>query len=412
MTKTPTQNGKGKAIFKEIVSKGIKHDDLDETWKPCHMTDKYEVSNMGRVRRTETKFIRKISINVHGYQYITIPIEGKSYTRLVGRMVLHAFIGPPLHKEVSSHIDGNPSNDMLNNLKWTSIGEASCKRKLPCIFECRPVIAISKDEESEHFFISPLEASFFFECTRGSIYDAIRFDRTLYGYKLEYDSSDEPVCEIRKVTGWDSYLVSEDGRIKGKQGGWKFGGKHAIDGTCGKKAYRRSEFVKYVDGKRIRSKPYIHTLVARAFIGECPEGYQVDHIDTDTSHNDVSNLEYVSKSENNKRAYQNGRKPPGEKSVVFIKPNGTFSKYKSQTEGAKSIGVSIATVSKSCSEKKQTMAGEYWARDNPVIRYNGVDDSTERFDSLSIASSETGENIIHILLACRDDSDPSWKYED
>ena len=107
----------------------------------------------------------------------------------------------------------------------------------------------------------------------------------------------------------------------------------------------------------------------------------------------------------------NGKKPPGEKPIILVKPDGTFSRYKSQTEGADHMGVSVSAVSLGCSKGRKNRSGEYWAHDNPVIRYNEVDDSTERFESLSVASTDTGENILYILMACRDKDDPSWNYE-
>ena len=47
-------------------------------------------------------------------------------------------------------------------------------------------------------------------------------------------------------------------------------------------------------------------LVAQAFIGERPEGYQIDHIDGNKQNNHVSNLEYVTPSENMIRATKKG----------------------------------------------------------------------------------------------------------
>jgi len=409
MTKESYNKGKRKVC--EINVGENDYDYNDEIWKPCHLTDLYEVSDIGRVRRSETKTVRKNAINPHGYQYLTFPIGGKSYTCLVGRLVLHAFVGQPLDGEVAHHIDGNSDNDILENLKWASIGEAGTTRCFPSTLMSRSVIAESLGGDEVHLFISPLEASFFIGCTRGSIYDAIRFDRKFHGYTFDYDASDEPTCRKKKVAGWESYMISEDGRIKGQQGGWKMGTKHGVQSQSSTNVYRRSELTKWIGDKKVRKKKYIHTLVSEAFLGECPDGYQVNHIDGDTSHNDVSNLQYVNKSENNKRAYKNGRKPPNEKAVVLIKPDGTFSRFKSSSEGARETGCSIASVSKSISEKRKNGCGEYWAHDKPVVRYMENEDSTKRFESLSVASRETGENILHILMNCRDEDEPSWTYE-
>jgi hypothetical protein len=42
----------------------------------------------------------------------------------------------------------------------------------------------------------------------------------------------------------------------------------------------------------------VHSLVARAFIGERPLGYVINHIDHDIYNNSVTNLEYITHSQN------------------------------------------------------------------------------------------------------------------
>lgn len=57
---------------------------------------------------------------------------------------------------------------------------------------------------------------------------------------------------------------------------------------------------------------YIHRLVMETFVGPCPDGHQVNHKDGDKTNNHLDNLEYVTPSENQKHAHENGLlpKPP------------------------------------------------------------------------------------------------------
>ena len=59
-----------------------------------------------------------------------------------------------------------------------------------------------------------------------------------------------------------------------------------------------------------RKAIYVHQLVAAAFIGPCPSGKEVNHINGKRDDNRVSNLEYVTRSENMQHAVRTGLLDP------------------------------------------------------------------------------------------------------
>jgi len=69
---------------------------------------------------------------------------------------------------------------------------------------------------------------------------------------------------------------------------------------------KRKQIALNKDDKR---KSYcVHRLVAKAFLGLPKEKHEVNHIDGNPQNNEVSNLEWVTKSDNIKHAYRIGLK--------------------------------------------------------------------------------------------------------
>lgn len=104
--------------------------------------------------------------------------------------------------------------------------------------------------------------------------------------------------EWRKVPSDPRYSVSRDGRVRNdvkRQG--TYPGKILRPYWCGD--YLGVSL--WGDGKSV--KRTVHSLVAEAFIGPRPDGLIVNHKDFDKRNNAVSNLEYVTYSENTKHAF-------------------------------------------------------------------------------------------------------------
>lgn len=100
-----------------------------------------------------------------------------------------------------------------------------------------------------------------------------------------------------KTINWNGYTFCENGIVLNKDGSIK-------QPHLNKKGYPITNF--YYNEKG--NTHLIHKIFAHLFLGNCPEGYEVDHIDNVRTNCKPSNLRYVTKSENNQKAYDSGNR--------------------------------------------------------------------------------------------------------
>src|SRR5699024_4528685 len=97
---------------------------IDETWKPVvGYEGLYEVSNTGKVwsiRRGRVLRPRKKS---DGHLRVGLWKAGKGKEKYVHRLVLEVFVAPCPEGMECLHIDGNPENNRVDNLRWGTRGE-------------------------------------------------------------------------------------------------------------------------------------------------------------------------------------------------------------------------------------------------------------------------------------------------
>jgi hypothetical protein len=92
---------------------------MEEIWKPIkEFENKYEISNLGRIRNIRTNHILKMT-NQYGDYFSIILYDGeyKKSTR-IHRLVAEAFIPNPNNYKYVNHKDMNKQNNCVDNLEW------------------------------------------------------------------------------------------------------------------------------------------------------------------------------------------------------------------------------------------------------------------------------------------------------
>lgn len=120
-----------------------------------------------------------------------------------------------------------------------------------------------------------------------------------------------------------------------------------------------------LDGKTVR----VHRVVAEVFIPNPNNLECVNHINGDKEDNHMDNLEWCTRSENNRHARETGlHRPGGKKKPFWMKRNGeAIKKYNSAVEAFKD-GFHPSTVSACLNGRKKTYKGYEFKYANSTTR--------------------------------------------
>ena len=100
-----------------------------EEYKVIDGYDNYEISNMGNVRNKKTGLILKQALR-NGYYCVGFSNNGNRKGFRVHRLIALHFIPNPLNKELVDHIDRNPLNNSINNLRWATPSENNMNKSI------------------------------------------------------------------------------------------------------------------------------------------------------------------------------------------------------------------------------------------------------------------------------------------
>ena len=322
----------------------------------------WQVSSAGRCRDSRGRLSHG---SLHPNGYCVVMISRNIFS--VHRLIAHAFHGPPLGEAACqvNHIDGNHSNNQLDNLEWVTPSQnvrhsfANLERR-PSSRE-RPAIIRPIGSQEWARFSSIKQAS---EAT-GQPYWTVQ-KRCHRKAKVDgYEYSMAPV-QPTECSGeeWrpmkcprsgllvEGRAVSSQGRIKSKRG-------HVSFGYLCKNTYFRTQVTL---GSQKRNE-LVHRLVAASFLGQPPtsEHSQVNHKDSNKSNNRVGNLEYVTPAENVAHRFDNMKGPHPKSKAVLSRAYGTneeWTAHPSQRSAAETLGLHYQSVSL-CALGLQKQTGGY-----------------------------------------------------
>ena len=103
-----------------------KQDKLNEVWEDIEgYNGKYQISNLGKVKNTETGRLMTVYINNNGYQRTSFNYKGKIKHYYIHRLIAKAFIPNPENKPHINHINTIRDDNRIENLEWVTRKENS-----------------------------------------------------------------------------------------------------------------------------------------------------------------------------------------------------------------------------------------------------------------------------------------------
>lgn len=92
-----------------------------EIWRSIPGFNKYEASNLGRIRNAKNLKLRKPKSDKLGYLYLNLTDDnGDVKTRFVHRLVAITYIPNPFNKPEIDHINTITNDNRVSNLRWVT----------------------------------------------------------------------------------------------------------------------------------------------------------------------------------------------------------------------------------------------------------------------------------------------------
>lgn len=347
----------------------------DEIWKPTHVCDDYFISTEGRCYSEKVKALKDCKPESTGYISYGLMIKCKKKDFSAHELVMSAFVGPRPAGMQIDHIDRQPINNKLTNLRYVT----------PSINNFNRTKVTKRGKPTGQYDLSgnlikrwerAIDIANFYELDLRILTIQIRKNKPYHGYIFKYITTDiegEDWKDVELKTG--KLRVSSHGRIENGYFSPNYGTK--------RNGYR----IVMVGDKTYQ----IHHLVCERFNGPAPcETAIANHIDENKENNHKDNLAWVMGIRENTE-YSMGR------NIIQYDTGGNLiARYKSIVRASEATGISCTSIGRSCNMKDPGMfryednlpAKNKNKKGRVVIQSDLENKEIKRFESIATASRE------------------------